>query len=336
MWTPEGSPIPAADRRGWSIPGPDVPLTGRTGWFAEHGANGYELAVSRDYGTVWVTVTARDIAAAMDYGLALVEVTGIDVAATAERGFASTDAYGRELAAARDHGIIGVTGREVAAAGDFGAAIVATQGRETTAAADRGDANTSSQGRELSATRDQGTGGFGFVAPVTTQFTAVGNFTYTIPVACRYLDLVALGAGAGGQGAGWIIRGDGGKPGDWAGITLERGIDIPWTLLTLTGFVGAGGARGSGGAVPGAGQAGGASAVNSWISAAGGADSNNTGTQDGLSPGNYAFGTELYVGGGVSTGTTAQVPGSGGRGGNVSSGNGNVGGRGQVWIRAYQ
>ncbi|UVF60802.1 hypothetical protein SEA_STICKER17_30 [Gordonia phage Sticker17] len=185
---------------------------------------------------------------------------------------------------------------------------------------------------------------FTAMPPATTTFTSVGSFTYTIPPWCKYIDIIALGGGKGGQtGSGAINQaGSGGLPGQWAVATLQRGADIPWSEAQLTGIVGAGGAGGanSDNAPGGNGTASTVTASAGTLSAAGGTGTNSG--RDGPGPGNYIYlGTE-YVGGAtaVNNGQAGNPPGGGGAGGNGGifgiRTRGGAGARGQVWIRAYQ
>lgn len=188
---------------------------------------------------------------------------------------------------------------------------------------------------------------FTAMPPETTSFFAVGSFTYYIPTWCRYIDIIALGGGKGGQtGSGSLNQpGSGGLAGQWNGITLQRGVDIPWSEAQLTGTVGAGGAGGanSDNAAGGNGTASTVTASIGTLTAAGGTGTNSGSTRrDGLGPGNYIYlGTE-YVGGALAgnSGQAGNPPGGGGAGGNGGVfGNrtrGGAGARGQVWMRAYQ
>ncbi|QOP65358.1 hypothetical protein SEA_DIABLA_32 [Gordonia phage Diabla] len=188
---------------------------------------------------------------------------------------------------------------------------------------------------------------FTAMPPATTTFTTVGSFTYTIPPWCKYIDIIALGGGKGGQtGSGALNQpGSGGLAGQWAVTTLQRGANIPWSEAQLTGTVGAGGAGGanSDNAAGGNGTASTVTASVGTLTAAGGTGTNSGSTRrDGLGPGNYIYlGTE-YVGGALAgdSGQAGNAPGGGGAGGNGGIfGNrtrGGAGARGQVWMRAYQ
>ncbi|AYD82136.1 minor tail protein [Gordonia phage Turuncu] len=185
------------------------------------------------------------------------------------------------------------------------------------------------------------------VEPTTTTYTTVGAFTYPIPNWCIFIDIIGLGGGKGGQtGSGANGQpGSGGLPGVWAGITLQRGVDIPWSETQFPGVVGAGGAGGAN-SDNAAGQNGTASTITASVgtlTAAGGTGVNSGSTRrDGPGPGNYTYLGIEYVGGALSDGSglPGNPPGGGGSGGNGGVfGNrtrGGAGARGQVWLRARQ
>ncbi|UBV18806.1 hypothetical protein H8Z57_29505 [Mycolicibacterium fortuitum] len=196
---------------------------------------------------------------------------------------------------------------------------------------------------------DSATAVFSPRAAVVASWAAAGTYTFTIPVWCRYIDIVLLGAGGGGASPGtfYTLKGHPGEAGTWVTVTLERGVHIPWTAITITITVGTGGARGSGVSVTGvAGQAGTATtvAVTGWsgASAAGGAGGGTslTGTTDnvGRSPGNIVYNDLPYSGGAAqsSNGGAGNAPGGGGAGGGPFGGAGGVGAPGGAWLRAYQ
>ena len=168
--------------------------------------------------------------------------------------------------------------------------------------------------------------GFPPTAETTTPVTASGD--YIIPRWCNYLDVIVLGGG-GGALQGNFGTGAGGKAGSWNGITLTRGSSIPWTQTVIACTVGSGGAKGFI-------SASGSASSAAGISGAGGAGGAAFGAQQGGSPGNYTFNGKSYVGGAAGTSSTVQIPGSGGFGGGAFGANSADGGRGQIWVRAYQ
>lgn len=199
---------------------------------------------------------------------------------------------------------------------------------------------------------DSAAGRFSTMTVVTAQWFAAGTYTFNIPVQCRYIDVIILGAGGGGASSGtfYTLKGYPGKAGLWATVTLERGVHIPWTAISITIKVGTGGARGSGGATGTAGSAG-ASTILTYTNLAGttvtvtaiggaGGIANLTGTSDnvGRSPGNKIYNGIQYTGGVEQTGNgaTGNTPGGGGSGGAAFGGAGGVGAPGGGWVRAYQ
>lgn len=186
-----------------------------------------------------------------------------------------------------------------------------------------------------------GSAQFGFPpnSPATVDVTSVGSSTYTIPRWCNYIDIIALGGGGGGTGGG-TFTGNGGKASSWAYVTITRGVTIPWTALSLSVVVGDGGSAGS--SFGGTGGTGSPSYVQysgaDLVRSAGGVPTSGTGggrAGDGVSPATLTLSGVTYTGGASSGNDTASYPGSGGRGGGSFSG-GNKGGRGEVWLRAYQ
>ncbi|QFG09051.1 minor tail protein [Mycobacterium phage ThulaThula] len=190
---------------------------------------------------------------------------------------------------------------------------------------------------------DTATAGFAPHAALAAAFTTAGAYTFTIPVWCRYIDVILLGGGGGGRGminiGSW---GEGGWGGNWAVYTLERGVHIPWTARTITGSVGAGGAGSASGFSPARGQTGGSStaATDGWSGVATG----GLGGQNALAPNGRAVSPltqtvtgQTYTGGGeVSPVTAGAVPGGGGSAAITTFQSGATGGRGRAWFYCYQ
>ncbi|ATE84749.1 hypothetical protein OKCENTRAL2016_5 [Mycobacterium phage OKCentral2016] len=81
--------------------------------------------------------------------------------------------------------------------------------------------------------------------PVPQQYSSAGAWQFVIPANCRFIDVILLGGGGGGQAsAAWLNVGQPGAPGSWNGVTLKRGVDIPWDLAVISGVVGGGGGGG--------------------------------------------------------------------------------------------
>lgn len=190
---------------------------------------------------------------------------------------------------------------------------------------------------------------FPAMSPATQTFSSTGSATYNIPYWCRYIDVVFISGGASGQTGNGAVNtaGKGGNSGQWQGVRLERGVDIPWTATTLTINVGAGGARPANS--DNAGPTAGANTVLTYQNLAGqtvtvtatGGSGTQSG-QNGGSPGNFTFQGVGYTGGNGGTGNAGAgaQPGAGGAGGNGgifgSRTQGGLGGNGQAWCRAYQ
>lgn len=185
--------------------------------------------------------------------------------------------------------------------------------------------------------------------PVETSYATAGNFSYTIPRNCNYIDAVAVGGGGGGQGGGALNSdGQGGDPGSWGYRTYQRGVDFGWDTVTLPLTVGVGGGKGFG-PFKDVGTDGGASTVRSGqvnqISASGGkagASGAAGGNPIGYGPGTIVFNGRSYVGGGdtpLKPPSDGKPPGGGGSGGQGGFSGGNAGGNGavgKVWFYAYQ
>ncbi|WP_196765109.1 glycine-rich domain-containing protein [Mycobacterium avium] len=171
-----------------------------------------------------------------------------------------------------------------------------------------------------------------FTPTAPTAFTTAGAYTYNIPDGCRFIDVILLGAGSGGNAGGaGFVAGNGGQPGTWQVVTVERGVDIPWSIKQITGLVGAGGTQGiSGGAAPSSGGATTATA-SGWagLSAAGGVFV-NSGGQVGKAP---SPATQSLNGQTYSPGTHG-MGGAGGAGGLLSGRSGSPGQSGEAWFYA--
>lgn len=174
--------------------------------------------------------------------------------------------------------------------------------------------------------------------------------TWTVPAWANCVDIVCLGAGAGGDSGGAGMRtGSGGPSGSWASLRLVRTIDVPSSAAdylpgSLTISIGQGGVGGRVGVTYG-----GPSTVtygSRVLSAAGGPTAQHLATgathPDGyaVNPITYTFNGHSFTGGGASTvrGSAGIVPGGGGSGqvGHIIGPDnpGGKGARGQVWTVA--
>jgi hypothetical protein len=172
-----------------------------------------------------------------------------------------------------------------------------------------------------------------------------GSGTFTPPPWANHLDIVACGAGGGGEVCGFSGWGQGGYAGQWNGVTLNIGTDIA-AGVALNVTVGGGGQGGPGGSAQADGSSGGNSSVSGtgWagMTAGGGQGGMLTNNQTtGASPGNYAFNGATYPGGtggtaSASGATNGTAPGGGGAGSMNIPQSGGAGGNGAVWIRYYE
>ena len=184
----------------------------------------------------------------------------------------------------------------------------------------------------------------------TQRFGTPGSYEFKIPTWCERLDIVVVGGGGGGEGGGLLVTGSGGSASSWSYDTIIRGVDIPYDVEYIKGYVGAGGYGGRGvntfyqaGDVFGGidGQYGEAStAVASGmttIESAGGAGGKLQPTVAGEGLADLEFNGKTYPGCGdeLIPGNPGNHPGGGGAGGWPLVGQAGDGSDGQVWIRAY-
>ncbi|AEJ95105.1 structural protein [Mycobacterium phage JHC117] len=173
----------------------------------------------------------------------------------------------------------------------------------------------------------------------TQQYTTAGAFTYDIPANCLYLDIIVLGSGACGKGMQFIdLWGPGGGAGQWNSVTLRRGVDIPWSVLTVTGTVGQGRpSNGQGASLAGNPTTATITGYGSITGAGGVAGSSAGGGLEGKSPGNHVRNGITYVGGAAqgNIGGAGNPPGGGGASHTTTFGSGGAGANGSVWVRAY-
>ena len=179
-------------------------------------------------------------------------------------------------------------------------------------------------------------------AVFTSELVAIvqpGNFSVPVPSWVSYVDVVALGGGAGGLQSASALPGWGGGSGGWATqrITPSGG--------SITGTVGSGGRGGSvSGLTVVTVQGGTETTVRvaaQTVTAAGGSTlAAGAANIPGVSTGNRTFNTYTYNGGvTVATpGGPGGYPGGGGCGGKstlIGSSPGGAGANGKVWLRFY-
>lgn len=338
----------------------------RTAWFPTPPAS-----KPREYQPAWFPryrLKPSDTGIGIDQAAALPRIPATDTGVGADRALApritellADAAAGRDTALLKpklyvaDNGLGADLARPGVRPSDAGRGADLCQVRPRYAAIDRAvgaDMLTipriSTTARDTGLGADLAVGGFTAITVVTGNWAVAGTYTFTIPVGCRYIDVVLVGAGGGGASSGTFYTNGGypGAPGVWATITLERGVHIPWTAISLTIIVGTGGARGSGGFTGTAGSAGSATTLSlsgtELLSATGGAggiaDLTGTGTQTGLGPGNKTYNGQTYPGGANQTtaGAAGNAAGGGGAGGKNFGRAGGVGAPGGAWYRAYQ
>ncbi|UQE77180.1 hypothetical protein MYK68_15835 [Gordonia sp. PP30] len=338
--------------RGWIDPAtPIEPPAPVLGWVPVEHRRIVETMLARDTAAVRARPRVVDRALARDTTTVVLAdpLRVVERAVSADRCVALPRLRGEQRALTQDRGRVGLHPAEILVAADRGAARLGVMAPRVQAlAADRGIARPRLAGTTITVARDSGTGGFTSQAAVLVPVTA--SSTIAIPVWCRWIDVVCLGAGGGGAaGAQGFPGGDGngGPAGGWAAVRWDRGAGRNlWHQLQVT--IGAGG---SGGPQPGgAGGAGGSTIVQARtpagavsgvaLSGAGGAGGSGqsigggvSGAQTGKAPGNYSFQGITASGGGENGGT----PGGGGRGGGGSfwpatPGSGSTGARGQAWL----
>lgn len=182
--------------------------------------------------------------------------------------------------------------------------------------------------------------------PVVVEVTNSGALA--IPAYARFIDFVIIGGGASGQtGNGAVgVAGRGGNPGDWLGFTLERGVEIPWTINTANITIGNGGAQAANNdfAPPNEGEPTAVSIAGlSPILTYGGLGTRSESSQLGKAAPNYTYNGRTYIGGagGVEGDLTGKAPGGGGGGGFGGAFSnrqlGWPGGKGRAWavFRSY-
>lgn len=348
------SPNPTAPQRQsggrWS-PNPTAPqrsLSGRWRWMPR--AYVTESAVGADRAMVpSLALTAADRALAADVSRCGIRVSAVGAAVSADRLVVRPRVSPFDAAMAADAARLGVRPSEAGVSAD--STLVRLRANVLGSAVAQGLAVVQAvrlPGVAMSGVAgDSALAGFTPHAEATLSFTAVGQAVYVIPVWCRFVDVVLLGAGGGGASSGiaYLLGGFPGEAGKYATVTLERGVDIPWATTQIVITISSGGSRGSGGFTGNPGGKGG----NTLASAAGwagltgvggdGGVTSATGTPDnaGISPGDLTYNGRAYKGGGsAGTGKPGDPPGGGGGGGGSFGQAAGVGASGAAWCRAYQ
>lgn len=353
------SPTPAAPERepqpGWfPTPPTPEPRQHRPAWFPRWRVTAADTGIGQDRTLAVPRLLVTDAAIGVDVA-AVTVIAGL-VAADAGIGTDSGLIVPRFSGADRGIGVdtarAGIHGHDQGAGADSGLMVPRSVAVDSGAAADM----LTGLRYRLPPSTDPGCGADSAGAWFTphtalrVDYTAPGTYTYPIPVWCRYIDLPAVGAGGGGAGGNNVnADGRGGYPGAWGGLTLQRGVDIPWTATSLTIVVGSGGAPGAAGS-NGDGGPGGLTQIKYGttvlLAVAGGAGGYGTnpfqGDQTyGQPPGDYTFNGRTFIGGARQNtlGAAGNPPGCGGAGGDgriFSSDPGGAGAPGAAFAIAYQ
>lgn len=340
------SPIPTSPQRehkaAWfpTPPAPE-PRQYQPAWFPRYRITSSDTGIGQDLAVARPRVPTHDTGIGADQALAsrfaeLLADTGVG----ADKALLKPNLYIADSGIGADTARLGLrpseqgTGSDISIARPRFAAIDAAVGA---------DMLTSLRARITVADRglgaDSAAAGFTPHAAALTSYTTPGTYQYRIPVWCKYIEIILCGSGRGGNGNSNALPGAGGNAGGWAAITLERGVDIPWTLLDITIVVKDGGAGGAGSVFVGSagtdGAASTAAVSGTVILSAPGGTGERSGNQSGGSPGNYSYGGQPYTGGAETTtgnGTVGNPPGGGGRGGNGNTFGGFAGGKGAAGV----
>ena len=172
-------------------------------------------------------------------------------------------------------------------------------------------------------------------SPENFLFNQVGAGSVPIPDWANYVDVIALGAGGGGNAGGFGTYGNGGTAGQWGTKTWVRGTDFTGSGVIVSATVTSGGAGGTSGGSAASG--GGATTVSipggHTVPAAGGA-AGAGGIMAGGSPGSQLYNGTTYIGGiaQVSAGGPGVAPGGAAAGGTLYAGRGGNGAPGCAWL----
>lgn len=335
MWRP--TPPTAPKPRSWKLTPPVIVPIAKP-WRVKWTRSAIDSGIGADTATldaIWIP--AADTGFGADHaGLAALALPVSDTGLGADRGLIAPQLHSTDVGLGADLARPGIrpadtgVGADVCQARPRYAAIDGAVGADMlTGLHARIGATGAGVGADVAAS------GFTAHAAALTSYTTPGTYQYRIPVWCRFIEIILCGSGRGGNGNSNALPGAGGNAGGWAAITLERGVDIPWTLLDITIVVTDGGAGGTGSVFVG-GQGTNGSAVTAAISgtvilSAPGGTGERSGNQAGGSPGPYSYGGQTYPGGAETTtgsGTPGNPPGGGGRGGNGNTFGGFNGGKG--------
>lgn len=329
--SPPTSPKP----RAWKLTPPTIGTPQVRAWKVKRTRRAIDAGVGVDTATLdTIQIPATDTGLGADHAaLPALHAAAAASGLGADRGLIVPELHVADAGHGADLARTGVRPADTGLGADF------SQSRPRYAAIDRAVgadvltiSNFGAVANDTGLGRDAAAAGFGAHTPVSASYTAPGTYSYAIPVWCAYIELVGVGGGEGGDsGSGAFVAGAGGAGGVWNAITIQRGVDIPWTATSLTVVVGDGGTGGPAGPLNSDG-AGGNPVVWSYsgttLLTCSGGDDGGSG-QNGKSPGNYTYNGVLYTGGAAQTsGSAGNPPGGGGRGGNGGFGVGLAGGKG--------
>ena len=352
-WMPEEAPLP-----GWSPTEDADPNVPQVGWWVKRQLLAGGISTAEFTAELRALLTAA-VEGEIDHAASLFAHLTAEFPAFGgfESGAETTDAELRVYLQAIFRATAEITGRvaygvhgTIPVEADFGADLKVILSAVTNGSSQTMLVPTIGGWMESSLV-SSGSADWGEWGPAITIHNTAGLYTYPIPSACRFLDLVGCGGGASGMtGSGAIATpGQGGRAGSWQGTTIERGVDIPWEDSLLTIQVGVGGARpANSDNAPS--TSGGVTYIategnDTPIYTAGGSGSVSSG-QNGESSQQFTYSaggntTQFPVGvGGTGNAGAGASPGGGGAGGNGgifgSRTQGGPGGPGYAWIRARQ
>ncbi|TWS20770.1 hypothetical protein FK529_05425 [Tsukamurella asaccharolytica] len=248
-WSSTPEPPPTPGRTAWA-PGDGhqpTPTAPRTGWWpvAIVAGTGTSIGDAAGRAAVRASGTGTSVGDAAAAILVHLAGTGGSIGDAAAAVLAHLAGTGTSVGDSGGRGAIRATGAGTSV-GDAAAAVLAhLSGAGTGVGSSYATVLAHLTGTGTSVGNGAATAGFAPHAPERTEFTAAGAYTYLIPGWCRFIDQVLMPGGASGQTGDGAFSGTGkgGNPGVYLVRTLERGVDLPWTQTTITGTVGAGGAR---------------------------------------------------------------------------------------------
>ena len=354
-WSPGGKPSYTEPRKSWSPDGPTTkPLDSKVGWWRVPTFDGIELLETIDLGVLQPNTAGFEYQTTKDLGTVTPALDGLEKLVLTESGLLVPRSSGAELSQSSDKGLLGFTATELSTSLDFGTLSPSSGGSSMSQLLSSGTYdNVATFGFDGNSAGDSGTGWFTppADAPWSTAFNSTaGTVTCTIPVWSKYIVLAGVGGGASGMtGNGSINQhGTGGAAGKWNGVILERGVHIPWTTVSITVVVGAGGASPANSdwaaAIAGAATTFTATGMTTLTCAGGSGTNGGTsggGIREGQAAGSYTIDGSTYVGGSdqpSGNGVVGNPPGGGGAGGNGgifgTRTRGGAGARGGAFIKA--